>query len=252
MPRDPITPSIMTRPGAWENLNIFERSQYMEGLQNRNKTSLLDALGSAPPLVEEPIPEDHDMRLVKQMIYKSLKKLGDYSGAMGFMSGVQQVTQQNQSRYFGQLFFGLEQIFLPLQRVFNEAQYQYEAYINQYQEGAAWGSLFGAGLGYLVGYIYLGPYGSQLLGWIGQVGGAMIGGKIQQAIEEYNAWEWIADIWGPPLDEDLAGWYPHEAAPTTPGDQGLPYHRERMGQAPTRSRYQGLINKMVALEGRFY
>ena len=161
--------------------------EYISALQNRNKTDLLEVLGSAPLIVEELIPEDDETRYIRGQITKTLRKGGDWLGRMSGLSripgGLQQIAQQSQNRFMSRIEFELQSFFLPLQGFTREILYAYESYTIQYQTGSAIGGMIGGFAGAAIGFYYLGPIGAQIFGWLGQVGGTIIGGGVEAAIE---------------------------------------------------------------------
>ena len=159
--------------------------EYISALQNRNKTNLLEALNSAPLIVEEIIPEDSDTRYLRGQITKVIKGGGDWLGRMSGLSripgGLQQIAQQNQNRFMSRIEFELQSLFLPLQGFTRDILFQYESFTTQYRTGSAIGGFSGAA----IGYYYLGPVGAQ----IGGVVGSLFGGLIEEAITDPNYWE---------------------------------------------------------------
>lgn len=159
--------------------------EYISALQNRNKTNLLEALGSAPLIVEELIPEDSESRYMRNQITKSIKGGGDWLGRMSGLSripgGLQQIAQQASNRFQSRIEFELQSLFLPLQGFTREILFEYESLTTQYRTGAGIGSFIGGFSGAALGYYYLGPKGAQVLGWIGQVAGGVIGATIERA-----------------------------------------------------------------------
>jgi len=181
--------------------------EYISALQNRNKTNLLESLGSAPLIVEELIPEDSESRYLKGQITKSLKKGGDWLGRMSGLNripgGLLQIAQQSRNRFMGRIEFELQSLFLPLQGFTRDILAQYESFTIQYRTGSGLGGFIGA----VIGYYYLGPIGAQLLGGLG----ALVGGAFEREITRggdprdpisgasYEA-DWIEDMLGPPPD----------------------------------------------------
>lgn len=181
--------------------------EYISALQNRNKTGLMEALGSAPLIVEELIPEDDETRYLRGQITKVIKGGGDWLGRMSGLSriprGLLQIAQQSQNRFQSRIEFELQSFFLPLQGVTREILFEYESFTTQYRTGSAIGGFIGAA----IGFYYLGPIGAQLLGVVG----SLIGGGFERAIStggnplnplEDSPFEanWIDDLLGPPPD----------------------------------------------------
>jgi len=168
--------------------------EYISALQNRNKSNLLETLGSAPLIVEELIPEDDESRYMRNQITKVIKGGGDWLGRMSGLSripgGLQQIAQQAQNRFVSRIEFELQSLFLPLQGFTREVLFEYESYTTQYRTGSAMGSFVGAA----IGFYYLGPLG----GWLGQVGGSFLGASLERGIEEIassdNLWETFLDF----------------------------------------------------------
>lgn len=160
--------------------------EYISALQNRNKTNLVELLGSAPPIVEEIIPEDANSRYMKDQIIKSIKGgvglLGRMSGLSRIPGGLQQIAQQSQDRFQSRIEFELQSLFLPLQGFTRDVLFEYESHLNEYQTGAGIGGMVGGFTGAVVGFYYLGPAGAQLLGWLGQTMGAYIGAQFEAGI----------------------------------------------------------------------
>lgn len=149
--------------------------EYISALQNRNKTNLVEILGSAPPIVEEIIPEDSESRNIKKQITKSIRRnLLVMSGLNRIPGGLQQIVQQSQNRFQSRVEFELQSLFLPLQGFTRDVLFEFESLTTQYQTGTAIGGFLGAA----IGFYYLGPTGATIFGTIG----GLVGAKFEKAI----------------------------------------------------------------------
>jgi len=238
--------------------------EYISALQNRNKTNLLETLGSAPLIVEELIPEDSESRYIRDQMTKSLRRGGAWlmgmSGLNRIAGGLLQIAQQSQNRFMSRIEYELQSLFLPLQGFTRDILFQYESFTTQYRTGSGLGGFVGS----VIGYYYLGPVGAQLLGGLGSlVGGAFEreitrGGDPRDPISgaPYEA-DWIEDLLGPPPDgrdeRDPTGGLPDitfvRGTITIPGEViGSEHRRQRrlglrvMGEI---SRTEGTISRRI-------
>lgn len=236
--------------------------EYISGLQNRNKTNLLLALGSAPPIVEELVPETDQVRSAKSLIIKQVMNtgrwIGNMSGLLQLPGNILSVSQRAQNRIMGRLEFELEQFFLPFKAWARDIVFAYESYTSQYQAGSGLGGMIGGFIGSALGYYYLGPFGAAVFGWIGQVGGALIGGVIEQILTGQAGIKELTqagiesgreaeELWGisiPGTETDVI---------PPPGGGGMPFQRA-FQDTYRRYRRRGrfVIIKMLDLERRLY
>jgi hypothetical protein len=228
--------------------------EYISALQNRNKTNLLEALGSAPLIVEELIPETSQGTYAKGVLLKSLKGgmryLAQQAGISQFIGGMQNIAQQATNRMVSRFEFEFETLFLPMQGWLRDIQFAYESYTSQYQMGAGIGGMIGGWVGAAVGWYFLGPIGAAVGGWLGQIGGTFFGVAIEQYGETFaKAWTPQETVPAHPLTRWLPGVY-DTGGDSGVGTGGMP--RQRMFQNLETHDTRGLVIKMLDLERRFF
>lgn len=233
--------------------------EWMSALQNRNKTDLLIALGSAPPIVEELQPETDAKRYAKNLIIKQVmdtgRWIGNMSGLLQLPGQLQGIAQQAQNRIMGRLEFELEQFFLPFKAWARDVVFAYESFTSQYQAGSGLGGMIGGWIGSALGWYYLGPFGAAVFGWIGQVGGALIGGVIERSLKGdlpiLNELLGLHGAYEPSPGDPLGFGPPPDDDPT--GDGGMAPQRP-FQDTYRRYRRKGrfVIIKMLDLERRLY
>jgi hypothetical protein len=177
----------------------FTVREHIQALQQRNTTTLLQALGSADNIEADfETIEDDEFKRGKVVLNRTIQKIINYSGVgdiipISQFSRVGGAIDRAQSRLFRDVRRSLSHIFMPLEVYAKEAMFQYEQKIvNNYI-----GSAIGGFIGSAIGYYYFGPVGAMALeGFFGY-----IGATVEKAIKDPQGH--AQDVLHNPLHEGL-------------------------------------------------
>ena len=218
----------------------FEAREYISALQNRNKTDLLLFLGSAPPLAEEIIPEDDELKRGRMILLKTARDIARHAGIsdilpLGQLSRMGGAVERAQSRLFRDMRQELAGIFVPLEVYAKSVMYHYEQLVSENYVGSSIGGWAGAA----IGFYYLGPSGAAA----GSNFGAFVGGLIEQRLTmgQKDYIDYVKDFWelaDVPIF-DITGTDVTDYEPPDDGTGGVP--PTRYYQTPLRTYEPGRL-----------
>jgi hypothetical protein len=242
--------------------------EYMDGLQNRNKTLLyqilsIDAVDDTA-LLEHDVSKTREEKRGERAISQVVSKVLHYTGISDILplqklSRVTNVVERAQQRFFQDLRFQFAEVAMPLERFANDVIFEYEALVNANYAGATIGSLVGGA----IGTYYLGPVGGMIGATAGAAAGSIIeewlqsdlyqtlsGGKYTTPSDDFD-WEYFSTLYGDAREKYYIDyWNGRASGGGRTGGGGLPYVLYQSYKPPDTRRPRQLIDMTTSMYGR--